>query len=949
MADYESTMKWHVDITQFISAMNEAKRSIKMADAEFKESTASMNNWSKSTEGVSAKLNQLKSMLSGQQRVLDILNQKYQDMTEEQRTNTAAGQKLAIEIKNQEAAVKSTQARIAYYNQELNTLEKEQKESQTATAQLTKSIKDQETQLNGLKKTYADAVLQYGKNSKEAQSLATQIEKLSGELVENKQKMTDAEKSANELDKSLDKADDSAREAANGGFTVLKGAMANLVSQGISKAIEGLKQLAGKVIEVGKQSIGSYANYEQLVGGVETLFKDSADIVQEYADNAFKTAGMSANDYMETVTSFSASLLQGLKGDTAKAAKIADQAIVDMSDNANKMGTDISSIQNAYQGFAKGNFTMLDNLKLGYGGTKTEMLRLVKDAGVVKQSVKSMDEVSFDQIIEAIHIVQTEIGITGTTSKEAADTIEGSQKAMSASWSNLLTEMAKSDGDIGAAFDTFVNSAMTYFSNLLPRIKELMSNVVGYIREKLQEVAPEFLATIDEVINTVKQIVAFLTPIVKFIIDNADAIAIAIGGIVTALGVLKLSTMTIEGMKKALMGLEIVQKAVTAAQWLMNVAMNANPIGIIIAAVVALVAAFAILWKKSEGFRNFWIGLWEGIKNVAKTVVEAIGNFFSGLWDSIKNIWTKAGEFFAGVWNGIKEVFAPVINFFKTLFDNAWIAVKNIWIVAKAFFTAIWNGIKAVFTPVINFFKDIFSRAWESIKAIWNTVSTFFSGIWTKIKNVFTPVVQWFKNIFSNAWQAIKNVFNTVGSFFGGIWETIKEKFTNIGQKVGDAIGGVFKTAINAVLATAENVLNAPIRAINSLINKIRKVPGLGGLSTLNEFSLPRLAQGGVLKKGQVGLLEGSGAEAVVPLEKNKQWIARVVKEVVDQLDVNGVKGAISGGIAGMNAAKNTVIQRTQNLTFNQYNTSPKALDRLSIYRDTNNMLFTAKVRLGNV
>ena len=176
--------------------------------------------------------------------------------------------------------------------------------------------------------------------------------------------MDDADKSANKLDKSIDDVEKSANDASNGGFTVLKGALANLASSAIEGCVNALKKVGSALADVGKQAIAGYGDYEQLVGGVETLFKDSAPIVENYANNAYKTAGLSANEYMETVTSFSASLLQSLNGDTAKSAQVADKAITDMSDNANKMGTDMSMIQNAYQGFAKQNYTMLDNLKL---------------------------------------------------------------------------------------------------------------------------------------------------------------------------------------------------------------------------------------------------------------------------------------------------------------------------------------------------------------------------------------------------------------------------------------------------------------------------------------------------------------------------------------------------------------------------------------------------------
>ena len=202
---------------------------------------------------------------------------------------------------------------------------------------------------------------------------------------------------------------------------------------------------ATAVAALTKSAVESYADYEQLVGGVETLFKDSAGIVQEYAANAFQTAGLSANDYMETVTGFSASLLQSVGGDTEEAARIADQAITDMADNANKMGSSIESIQNAYQGFAKQNYTMLDNLKLGYGGTKQEMERLLADAE--KLSGVHYDISNLNDVYEAIHVVQGELGITGTTAEEASTTIQGSAAAMKAAWQNMLTGIADENAD----------------------------------------------------------------------------------------------------------------------------------------------------------------------------------------------------------------------------------------------------------------------------------------------------------------------------------------------------------------------------------------------------------------------------------------------------------------------------------------------------------------------
>ena len=266
---------------------------------------------------------------------------------------------------------------------------------------------------------------------------------------------------------------------------------------------------ATAVAAVTKQAVEAYGEYEQLVGGVETLFGTSADKVMEYADKAFMTAGLSANEYMSTVTSFSASLLQSLGGDTEKAADYADMAIQDMSDNANKMGTSMEAIQNAYQGFAKQNYTMLDNLKLGYGGTKSEIERLVEDAEKLDSSFKATRDangdltLSFGDIVDAIHIVQTEMGITGTTAKEASTTLQGSFNSMKASWQNLLIAFGSGEG-VKEAIGNLVETAKTYVGNLIPVIKTALVGIADFVKEigpiiieelpgLIQELLPELL------------------------------------------------------------------------------------------------------------------------------------------------------------------------------------------------------------------------------------------------------------------------------------------------------------------------------------------------------------------------------------------------------------------------------------------------------------------------
>lgn len=298
-----------------------------------------------------------------------------------------------------------------------------------------------------------------------------------------------------------------ADKAARMGDTI--GAIGAGISTAFTTGAAAVGAASTAISGIATAAVKSYAEYEQLAGGVETLFKASADIVQAYADNAFLTSGLSANEYMETVTSFSASLLQSLEGDTAAAADAAQQAIVDMADNANKMGTSMASIQNAYQGFAKQNYSMLDNLKLGYGGTAAEMYRLMETAASLDETFAktanfSLDakghlDAEFADITKAIHIVQTEMGITGTTALEASSTISGSLASAGAAWKNLLTGIADDNADFGTLISNFVGSVSTAAENLIPRIQIAL----GGVADLVSEMAPVVMEAVPQLLESV--------------------------------------------------------------------------------------------------------------------------------------------------------------------------------------------------------------------------------------------------------------------------------------------------------------------------------------------------------------------------------------------------------------------------------------------------------------
>ena len=380
------------------------------------------------------------------------------------------------------------------------------------------------------------------------------------------------------------------------------------------------------MIKLSQEATESYAQYEQYIGGVQTLFGAAADTVEDYANIAYRTAQISANDYMDTVTSFSASLLQGLNGDTAKAAEVANQAIIDMSDNANKMGTDMQSIQYAYQGFAKQNYTMLDNLKLGYGGTQAEMARLINDSGVLGDSMevtaRTVNNVSFDKMIEAIHVIQQELGITGTSALEAASTIEGSAGALKAAWQNLLTGFADPDQDLGALIDNVAASAASALDNFAPRIVAALPRIKDGIAELAKELLPIASETVDQILQglfdglgvSVKSYIPDVKEAIDGLISSLDWFANNLGTIIDLTKGLGAAWLTwqvkgfasdVAALVASTKALGIATESATAEQLAFNAAQKANLWGLIATGVIAAGTAFSS-WidRQAEALRQ---------------------------------------------------------------------------------------------------------------------------------------------------------------------------------------------------------------------------------------------------------------------------------------------------------------------------------------------------------
>lgn len=443
-------------------------------------------------------------------------------------------------------------------------------------------------------------------------------------------------------------------------------------------AAAGAAAVGAAVVAISKAGLDAYGQYEQLAGGVETLFGESADVVKGYADEAYKNAGMSANKYMETVTGFSASLLQSLGGDSAAAAEYANQAVIDMSDNANKMGTSMESIENAYQGFAKQNYTMLDNLKLGYGGTKEEMERLIQDANRVKEANGEMADLSIDSfadVTEAIHIIQGEMGIAGATAQEAATTIEGSVNQMKGAWDNWLTGLANPEADMALLTENLINSVITVGQNVLPaigRIIQSIADLIPQIFDKIKAMLPQQFQNIINDCGT--------------LIDGIKNLFIAFFPLVQAIW---------QG------GFDVVKNIVQTA---MNIIEN----------VIKLVSSIIKgdwqgAWEAIKGLAS---SVWNGIKNIINAGINAVKNIIQSILQVIRNLWDGAwngiSSFLSSCWDGIKNAVSDginnVVDFFRNLPQNILNALGNLgsllWDAGTSIIQGLWDGLTSKFKEV---------------------------------------------------------------------------------------------------------------------------------------------------------------------------------------------------------------------------------------------------------
>lgn len=684
---------------------------------------------------------------------------------------------------------------------------------------------------------------------------------------------------ADEMGKSHKKNSEKASNSWEKTFSVLGNiGVAGLKVLGIATtaAATGLSVL-------GTAAVNTFADYEQLVGGVETLFGASGKSLKEYADSvgksqnevyqeyvslieaenevlhnasiAYETAGLSANAYMETVTGIAAALKQST-GSELEAAKAADQAIIDMSDNANKMGTSMESIQNAYQGFAKQNYTMLDNLKLGYGGTKEEMERLLEDATALSGVEYDLDSLS--DVYEAIHVIQTELGITGTTAKEASTTISGSANAMKASWQNLLVGIADDSQNFDSLIDNFVESTATFADNILPRvgmvlegIEYLIDEIAPIIIEKVPEivfeVAPEFLQAgmqmvfsmiegisenIPQIIDIVHEMVdmfleeleelipgiSSVTDVIQLLIDNFDSVLAVIVPLTAAFVAWKTAVSIagiIEAFSKAMNGMTLAQKAAQIAQDLLNKSMLANPIVLITTLLAGLVAAFIYLWNTNEEFRQFWINLWDSIKAAAENVCTVIAKIFTeNIPAAINDVIKCFSELPDRIAEFLSRIIADVIIWASDMLINAQKAATD-FITTTANIIAALPGKIAVFLStilanVIAWAADMLAKGQKAGNDFVSKVVEYISQLPGKIQGfinqIISTVTTFVTNMGNKAVEAGKGFYDKIVEALSGLPEKMTEIGSNIVSGIWNGISSGWSWLTSTISELANNL-----------------------------------------------------------------------------------------------------------------------------------------------
>lgn len=738
----------------------------------------------------------------------------------------------------------------------------------------------------------------------------------------------------------------------------------SIVSKAMTGAVAAVGTAAGVII---KSSLGVVANMEQQVGGVETLFKDSADTVIKNANRAYKTAQISANDYMSTVTSFSASLLQGLGGDTAKAAEIADMALIDMADNANKMGTNMQDIQNAYQGFAKQNYTMLDNLKLGYGGTQSEMIRLINDSGILNEKISDLDNVTFDQMIQAIHVIQQNLGITGTSAEEAGKTIEGSVNSAKAAWENFQGGVITSQ-ELVETFGTATQKILENLGEIVPRLGKNGLEVVGAIADKIGDSVPAAKGFADAVENITDKLGSMDTgqlanlgkmsavligavPAFSLIGKSAGTFSDVLGGLGEVSGGVTAKFQKIPGEIKSLgtsmrsgakvfhnikdailLPFEDLSPSLTKIFGKVSSSVSSGPLG-------KLVNDFAEIPKGiAASFEKIGPAISGKFPKITG-VVKSIGSSISGTFTTIANGAKGFGSLLGGALNSVLPKISEFANKFIGYLGVAGDAFAPVLSKAASFVPQLlgFMNIAAVVALVAVGLGLLYSQFGTQIDQILlmmqtkgpEVITNFCNGIVAALPNLIAQGATMLNNLMlaitANLPAIIQGGIAIVSTLITGIAQqlptlipTALMMILTLVSSLLSNVGQLVDAGINLLVGLAQGVVNA----LPQLINKAPTI--IGQLATAIISNLPKILLAGI----KIITILGTGLIQAVPQLISKiPSIISQVKNAFTSVDWGSVGMNIIKGIAnGLKGAAGAIVEAAKGAAESALNAAKNAL-----------------------
>lgn len=1003
----ESTAKFSMDISDLKAGISEANRLIKLANSEFKAASSGMDDWGSSADGLSAKIQQLTKVQDAEQKKLELLQQQYKLVAAEQGETSAAAQNLQIRINNQQATLNKTTAELNKYQQELDDVNSASGETagavdnqRSAYEKLQSTIDDQQAMLNKLKGEYTNVALEQGESSDAAQDLAREIQDLSSELSDNQKRLKDAESAADSFDSSLDDMGDSAGEA-EGGFTILKGALADFAGNILTSAVGGIKDFVGSLFDL-SEATEEYRSMMAKTQGSAESFGYSVEFATGKYEEFYKYLG---DDQMATnaITN-----LMGMKVSTDTVSDAANAAISVWSAYGDSIPIEslTESINESAQ-VAQVTGTLADAINWaarsnedwsaamsGHSAAQAAFNKAIKDGESAEDAYSAALAACSDTQERADLIAQT-LNQTYGSSKTTYDQLSGS--ILDANEAEL--ELKQTQAELGQAMEP-VNTAIT---NLKNKALEAIAPIVDTVAGKFED----FLTWMNE------------TP------GAAGAVVSVVGGLATAFGVLA-----------GAMAIQALIQGVTKAFQALNITMNMNPFILVASLIVGVVVALTTLWNTNEGFRNAVTAAWNAIVSFLSSAVSSIVNFFTvtipngiqSLINWFAQLPTNIANFISQAWNSVStwasnmvakavemgmNFLTSVVNFFTQLPERIGYfigyALGSVvkWALdmaakAKETGTNFLNNIVSFFTKlpgkvqsfianaynnVVNWAKNMIAKAKETGQNFLNNVINFIKNLPGNLKNLITTaynnVVSWASNMIAKAKETGSNFVNNVVNFVKNLPGNIKNQLT---------------TALNNVIKWGSDIVNrgksAATKLVNTVTNTIKGIPskmlsigkdivngiwnGISGAAGWLKKKISGFVDGIVsgfksaLKIGSpsrvfadesrwipAGIAEGvEGAEdeAIAPIQALTKKMRNALSGATKTLIPDEIKTSLSTLTSGIKTNLRSdavttagVVQETRDIIFNQYNNSPKALSRLDIYRQTKSQLFAAQGRLANV